>query len=142
MLLDHGQIRLRQGEQQRNRLDLGDDDETVGVGRMNDVADVDLADAGDAGNGRGQARIAELDVGLVDLRLVGLHGGLELRHLRRLRLDQLRGRIALVAELGVAGEIGFGIGELRLVAVAIGRQTARSGPRRDADRSGRAGRRP
>ena len=43
---------------------------------MNDVADVDLADAGHAGNGRSQARVAELDVGLVDLRLVGLDGRL------------------------------------------------------------------
>ena len=63
-VLDHGQIRLRQGEQQRDRLDLGDDDETVRVGRMDYVADIDLPDAGDAGNGRCQARVAELDVGL------------------------------------------------------------------------------
>src|SRR6185436_257538 len=76
LFLDRRDIGLRKGEEQRDRLDLGDDDETIRIGRMNHVADIDLADTGDAGNGRSQARIAELDVGLVDLRLVGLDGRL------------------------------------------------------------------
>ena len=47
---------------------------------------------------------------------------LQLGDLRGLGLDQLRGRITLVAELTVSGEIGFGIGELGLISIAIGRQ--------------------
>ena len=42
--------------------------------------------------------------------------------MRLLGLDQLRGGVSLVAELAIAREIGLGIRELGLVAVAIGGQ--------------------
>ena len=43
---------------------------------VEDVADVDLPDAGNAGDWRRQARVAELNFGFVDLRLIRLDGGL------------------------------------------------------------------
>ena len=89
---------------------------------MDDVADIDLAHAGDAIDRRGQAGVAELDIGRFDQRLVGFDGALQLRHLRRLRLDQLRRGPTLLAELGVAVEIGLGVCELGLIAIARGRQ--------------------
>ena len=46
----------------------------------------------------------------------------QLRHLRLLRLRQLRRRIALLLQLRVAVEIGHGVGELGLIAVAVGDQ--------------------
>ena len=45
LLLDFRQICLRKGKDQRNWLDLRDNDETVRVGGMDDIADVDLPDA-------------------------------------------------------------------------------------------------
>ena len=87
---------------------------------MDDVADVDLAHAGDARDRRRQPRIAKLDVGLFDQRLVGLDGILQLRHLRLLGVEQLRRCISFALQLGVAIEIGQRIGELGLIAIAVG----------------------
>ena len=64
---------------------------------MDDVADVDLADAGHAVDRRSQSRVAELHLRGFDQRLVGLDRRLQLRDLRLLGLDQLRRRPALVA---------------------------------------------
>ena len=122
LLLDLRQVRLRQREYHRDRLDLRDDHEAVGVGRMDDVAHVDLTDADDAVDRRRQARVAELHVGGIDQRLIGFDGGLQLRHLRLLGVDQLRRGIALLRQRGVAVEIGQGIRELRLIAIAVRRQ--------------------
>src|SRR5215510_2539656 len=59
LLLDLDEVGLGQREYQGDRLDLRDIDQPIGVGRMNDVALVDLTDAGDAVDGRGQARVAQ-----------------------------------------------------------------------------------
>ena len=69
---------------------------------------------------RGQAGIAELDICRLDERLVRFDGALQLRHLRRLRVDQLRGGPAFLSQLGVATEIGLRVRELRLIAIARG----------------------
>ena len=88
---------------------------------MDDVADVDLTHAGDAVDRRGQAGIAELDLRRFDERLVGFDGILQLRHLRLLGVDQLRGGPAFgSASCGVAIEIGQGVRKLGLIAIARG----------------------
>ena len=66
-----GRIRLRQREDQRDRLDLRDVDEAVGIGRVNDVADVDLPDAGHPIDRRGETGVTEIDPRAFDDRLVG-----------------------------------------------------------------------
>ena len=96
--------------------------EAVGVGRVDDVADVDLTDAGDAIDRRGQARVAELNVRGVDQRLIGFDGALQLRHLRLLGVQQLRRGPALLLQRRVAVEIGQRIRELGLIAIAVCRQ--------------------
>ncbi len=50
--IDLAELLLRQGEQHRDRLELGDDDDAARVGGVHDVALVDLADAGAAGDRR------------------------------------------------------------------------------------------
>ena len=106
-------------EDQRDRLDLRDDDEAVRGRWADDVADVDLTNAGDAVDRRRQARVAELHLGGVDQRLVGLDRRLQLR-----RLAPSGSRPAAASpspcspKCGVALEIGLGIGELRLIAFA------------------------
>ena len=67
---------------------------SVGV---HDVAGIDQAHAGHAVDGRRDARVVEVQVGGVDLRLVGLHLRLELRDRRRLVGVLLRGDELLVA---------------------------------------------
>src|SRR5215831_8735819 len=86
---------------------------------MNDVPDVDLPDAGHAVDRRGQSRVAEVDAGGLDDRLVGLHHRLQLRELRLLGIDQLRRREPFALEGGVPVEIGLGVLHLRLIAVAV-----------------------
>ena len=70
---------------------------------MNDVAGVDLAQADDSADRRGDARIDELQFRVVDLPLVGFDRALVLAHQRLLGVDVLREEraIALEVELGV-----------------------------------------
>src|SRR6202035_3941709 len=113
LLLDFRQAGLRQREYHRDRLDLRGDYKAVGVGRMDDVAYVDLTDADDAVYRRRQTRVAELNVGGIDERRLGFDGVLQLRHLRLLGVEQLRRGVARLGERGVAVEIGLRIGQLR-----------------------------
>ena len=122
LLLDLRQVGLRQREDHRDRLDLRGDHEPVGIGRMDDVADIDLTDADDAVDRRSQPRVAELNVGGIDERLIGFDGVLQLRHLRLLGVQQLRRGIARLRQRGVAVEIGQRIRQLRLIAVSVRRQ--------------------
>ena len=89
---------------------------------MDDVAQVDLADADDAVDRRRQSRVAELNVGGIDQRLIGFDGVLQLRHLRLLGIHQLRRGIALLRQRGVAVEISERVRQLRLIAIAVRRQ--------------------
>src|ERR1700730_7761656 len=116
------QIRLREREYQRNRLDLRGDDKPVWVRRVDDVANVDLTNAGHSIDRRGQPGVAELYLRGFNERLVRLDGVLQLHHLRLLGVDQLWRGITFVPQLGVASEIGLRIRELGLIAIARGRQ--------------------
>ncbi len=83
---------------------------------MDDVADIEQADAGDAVERRDQRGIAQLRLGIVDGRLVSLDRVLQLRH-RRLLAGQLllRGK-SLAGQRFIPIEIGLRIGEMGLVA--------------------------
>ena len=72
LLLNFWQARLRQREDHGDRLELRDHDQAIRVGRMNDVADVDLPYAGHSVDGRGELRVAQLRLRPFDRRLVGL----------------------------------------------------------------------
>ena len=82
---------LRQCENQRDRFDLGDVDQAVHVGRMDDIADIDLSDAGHAIDRRGQIGVAEIHPRAFDDRLIGLNDGNELVNNRLLRVGELLG---------------------------------------------------
>src|SRR5207253_3384783 len=89
------QLTLRQGEDDRDGLQLGDDDKPVRVGRMHDVALVDESDAGPAGERRRDRRIIELSLRGLDRRLIAADLRLELSHRGALRIDLLfRGEVA------------------------------------------------
>ena len=121
LLLDLRQDRLRKREDQRNRIELRDDDEAVRGRRADDVADVDLTNPDHAIDRRRQARVAELHLRRIDQCLIGLDGRHQLPDLRLLGFEQLRSGPALLPQCGVAGEIGLGVDELGLIALEIGR---------------------
>src|SRR5271169_2335242 len=79
LLLNLRENRLRERKYQRDRFDLRDDNEPVGVRRMDDVANVDLPNADHSIYRRSQPCVAELHVRGFDERLVRLDGRLQLR---------------------------------------------------------------
>jgi hypothetical protein len=99
---------------------LGNVDQAVHVGRVDDIADIDLSDAGDAIDRRGEIGVAEIDLRAFDDRLVGLNRGDELINNCLLRVGELLRDRFLLGEVGVTIEVDLGILQVRLVAVAIG----------------------
>ncbi len=112
---------LRQAKDDGDGLNLRDDKEAVGVRSVNNVAGIDEAQAYATGDGRSDAAIVELKFGVVDLRLVGFDGAVELADLGLLRIELLLGDNtffeekleAFVIRLGVAA-LGFIFRELTL----------------------------
>ena len=120
LLLNLRQVGLRQREDHRDRLDLGDHDEAVGVGRVDDVADIDLPYAGDPVDRRGQPGVVELHLGRFDQRLVGFDGALQLDTCAFWVSSSCGVASALGQQLVVAVEIGVRVCELGLIAIARG----------------------
>jgi hypothetical protein len=87
---------------------------------VNNVADVDPADPGDAVDRRREPCIAELDPRAFDLRLIRLHGRGGLRHLVLLRLDRLLRDEAFRKQRQVPLQDLLRVGELRLIASFVG----------------------
>ncbi len=117
LLLGHlGQIILRQREQHRDRIHLRHHDDAGGVGGVDDVAWIDEANAGHAVDGRLDARVVELQLGVLDRGAIVLHRAGELLDQRALVVDLLLGQEVLPAHRDVAIEIALGAVELRLIA--------------------------
>ena len=72
------QLVLRQREDDGDGIELRDDHDAGRVTGVHHVAGVDLAHAGDAVDGRRDARVIELQARALDLRLVGLRRGVGL----------------------------------------------------------------
>ena len=70
-----GEVLFAQGENDRDRLKLGEDDDACVAARVDDVSLVHEANAGAPGNGRDDAGVVELHFRALDGRGVGLHGG-------------------------------------------------------------------
>ena len=91
----------------------------AGLGRgVDDVADVDLAQAGDAGDRRLDLGVVELGLGVGDRRVIGRDLRGQLLHGGALGVGLLLGRE--FAELGVALQIEIGVGEIGLVLDLLG----------------------
>ncbi len=117
-LVDIGELLFRRGENHGDRLDLGDRHH-AGLGRsVDDVADIDLAQAGDTRDRRPDGGIVELGLRVGDRGIVGgdLRG--QLLHGRALGVGLLLGRE--FAELGVALQIQIGVGQIGLVLRLLG----------------------
>src|SRR5712664_755310 len=123
-----GQLIFRKAEQNGNGLKLRDKAQTVLIVGMNNIARVHQAQADASRDGRSDAAVAELELGVVNRRLVNLDGPFELTDRSLLRVRLLlgdnpcfvkrveTGRVRLgVVELGrVARELPLGLFELHL----------------------------
>ena len=117
-LVDIGQLLFRRGEDDGDRLDLGDRHD-AGLGRgIDDVADVDLAQAGDARDRRLDLGVVELGLGVEDGGIVGRDLRGQLRNGGALGVGLLPGRE--FAELGVALQIQIGVGQIGLILRLLG----------------------
>ncbi len=114
-----GQLCLRQSEQHGNRLGLRNDDQAVGVRRVDHVALVKLAQPQPPRNRCDDAGKAELQFGAVDRRLVTFARTQELLHQRRLRIHLLTCDRILLEQQLVALQIALRVQQLRLVLLLL-----------------------
>ena len=122
------------GEDHADGLDLRDHQQAVGVGGVHDVAGVHQPQTDAAGDGRGDVTVDQVELGAVDLPLIGFDDAFILRHQRLLRGVLLLGNGVLLEQRFVAAEIHLGVREQRLVADAGRLRPARAAPGRGADR--------
>ena len=110
---------LGKGEDNRNGLQLGDDEQAIRVGRVNNISDIDEPQPDPAADRRSDVRINELQLGVINLCLVGFDRAFELTHLRLLGVELLARNyaffeqqlVALVVDLNVL-ELGLILGKL------------------------------
>jgi hypothetical protein len=86
-------------------LQLGNDDDAVGIGGMDIVANVNTADARAPLDGRGNCRVLKLSLCIVDTRLVAFDLRLEPRHGGLLGIEGLLAGEILRSERDVAFEV-------------------------------------
>ena len=116
--VDGGQLVFRRGEDHGDRLDLRDRHDAGLRGGIDDVADIDLAQAGDARDRRLDRGVIDLGLGVGDRGVVGRDLRGQLRHGGALGVGLLAG--CEFAELGEALQIEIGVGEAGLVLRLLG----------------------
>ena len=104
------------GENGIDGANLGDCHQPVGIGRVDHVAEVGLAQAQATRDGGRDPGIAQLQLGRIDLTLIGRHRTLQLAHQRGLGIDLLAGNRVLGLQFLVALQIELRILELGLIA--------------------------
>ena len=110
----------------------------VGIGGMDDVADVHLAQADAPADRRGDVRIGKLQLGVVDRRLVGLNRAFELAYARRLRIELLLGDDFRFPQRLVTRQVCLRVFELSLDRAPSDLRPARAAPGTAVDRFRRA----
>ena len=108
--LDRGNIVARQSKHDADWLHLRQNNDAGRVAGLDQVADVDLQEAGHAVEGRPQRCVVHLRLVAGDEPLVGLHGGRVLRDEKLLVGNLLQGDRILSAKLLIAFEIGLRLG--------------------------------
>ena len=133
---DVGQVVFRNREDHRDRLQLRDDGDAGAVGRLHVIARIDQAQPDAAGHRRDDVAIDDVELLLIDLRLVELHRALVLLHDVDLILVLLAGDRILLGQFLVALEIDLRLREQALIvrelAFVLGLQRADRGAGRSA----------
>ena len=107
---------LRDGELHVDRGDLGHHSQACGAAGLDEVAEIDGAQADAARHRRHDLGVAEVELGGADGGLVGHRRAFELFHQRGLGVDILTGDRVLGEQGLVALQQELGVAELRLVA--------------------------
>ena len=80
------QVVFRNTEKDGDRLELSNDDHSPGIGGADDVAFIDQPQADLPADGRDDFGIGDLQIGIIDLGLIGLNGAFVLTHGRNLNI--------------------------------------------------------
>ena len=118
--VDAHDLLLRETELHRDRLQLGDDNETGEVGAVDDVALIDLTQPGPTRQRRNDLGIAKGRLRVIYRRLVGIHKRLLLGDNGALRIGLLLGAGVGSGQLLIADQIQPHIGKLRLILRLFG----------------------
>ena len=114
--LCHGrQLVLRQREDCRDRLQLGDDNDTVSIARLHVIAGIHLAQPDPAADRRDDPAVGQVQFLCIDLRLIGLHGAAVLLDQRGLSVERLARDRVLCHQRLVTSQIDLGVLEHRLI---------------------------
>jgi hypothetical protein len=113
---ERGQLVLGQREDDVDGLELRDDGEPGRVGRVDEVARIDAAEADPAGDGRRHAAVDEVQLRGVDLALVDDERGLVLADEGHLRVELLLRDRVFLRESAVARHVDLRVREERLIA--------------------------
>ena len=135
VLLEHRQLRFGNAERHVDRRDLVDDDQRRRVVGAHEIALVDHQRAGAAGDRRGDRRVLELDLGVLDGGAVGADRRLERRRGGARRIDLLARRDAARGELLRALAPGLPRWPPAPVALQRRLRPASARPRAAADRA-------
>ena len=90
-------------------MELGDDDDAVGVAHLDVIAGIHLAQPDPTGNRRDDAAIGQVQLLRIDLRLVGLYGTAILLDERGLGVGGLSRDRVLRHQGLIAGEVDLGV---------------------------------
>src|SRR5262249_32443864 len=115
LIEDLGQLILRQREDYGDWLNLGDDHEAVGIGGVNDVAGINKAQTDSTGDRRSDTRVNQLQLGVVNLALIGFDCAIELTDGRGLCVELLLRDDAFLKKQFVALQVDFRVFALRLI---------------------------
>ena len=112
-------MHFRHRKHHRHGLGLGDGDQTVGVSRAHQTAQLGLFQTKASADGCSHPCVGQLQFGGLNLRMIGLHRALQLRHQRRLRFHLLACDGVFFQQILVALQIQLGIQELRVIACEL-----------------------
>ena len=107
-------------EDDRNGLQLRQNQHGIRIRGVNNVSRIDLPQADPSGERRRDVAVNDLQFGVVDLRLIGPHRSLKLVGQRFLRIDLLLRNAAGRNQARIALQVQLRIRKLRLVAEQLG----------------------
>lgn len=116
MLSDSRKSILGKREDHSDGLELGYDQQGIGVSGVDHVSDIYEAKSDAAVYGRCDARVYELELGVIDGRLIGFDGAFKLAHQCLLAVVLLLRNDAFLEESLIAVVVKLGIFQLSLVA--------------------------
>ncbi len=114
-LQDGLELILGRGKDHADRIELRDDQQSIGIGSMHDVSRIHQPQTHQSRDGRRNVSVNQIQLGAVDLRLIGFDGAFILRHQRPLRIELLLRNRVLLHQGFVSLQIKVRVLEQRLI---------------------------